>query len=611
MMQKRGEDITSAHLLVAFQAGAQRVIQQKNHLNVINVFPVEDGDTGSNLASLMSSLLEEAMRQMQTTHEVFTNMADAALIGARGNSGIIFAQYLNGLAFHMTRSTDTFSTITFATSAKFAVEDAYQAIEKPVEGTMITVIREWAETLFKHKELEKNIEALLEKGLEAAKKALSETPTQLKILQKKSVVDAGAKGFVLFIEGFTEAICDADFQLETKEEIEYVDLTQRDAEEHDSDEEPIFRYCTEVLLAKVTATQDEIKEKLKDLGDSLIVANSPSRTRIHIHTNQPEEVLDQLRQVGDIQQQKADDMLMQYHVKKGPKHSIALVTDSIADLPQEFIFNNQIQVLPMNLLIDSVSYLDKVTLQPDYFYKLNRVAKENPTSAQPNIKTVENLFSFLESHYQEIIVVTVAGKLSGTYHMIKEAATKCQKDSLKIAVIDSKQNSAAEGLVVMDAAEWIAEGLPFNQIVKKIEKATQTTEILVSVNQLDAMVRSGRLPGIAGKIAKLINLKPIVGLDQSGGGKINGVAFSTASNEKKIVKAIKKRKKTDQVLRYAVIHANDLERATKLSQEFTKQIGFPPTYLMEISTVVAMSAGEGCVAIALSWSKGKGEKYYE
>lgn len=609
MMRERGGDLTSDHLVVAFQAGAQRVIQQKNHLNGINVFPVEDGDTGSNLASLMSSLLEEALRKMQTTQEVFTNMADAALIGARGNSGIIFAQYLNGLASHLTHSTDEFSTSAFATSAKFAVEDAYQAIEKPVEGTMITVIREWAETLFKHKETERDIEPLLEKGLEAAKKALSDTPKQLKILKRKSVVDAGAKGFVLFIEGFTEAICDSNFQLENKEEgTEYVSLTQRDGTQHESDEEPIFRYCTEVLLAKTTATSPAIKEQLAGLGDSLIVATSPSRTRIHIHTNQPEEVVHRLRQVGEIQQQKADDMLMQYQLKKGPKHAIALVTDSIADLPQEFIFNNQIQVLPMNLLIDSVSYLDKVTLQPSYFYTLNRLAKENPTSAQPNSKTVENLFSFLGSHYQEIIVVTVAGKLSGTYQMIKEVAKKFQTKNLKIAVIDSKQNSAAEGLVVMNAAEWIAEGLPFNQVVENVELATQTTEILVSVNELDAMVRSGRLPGIAGKIAKFINLKPIVGLDQAGGGKINGVAFSTAGNEKKIMNKIKKRKKAGEILRYAVIHANDLERATKLSQEFTKEIGFPPTYLMEISTVVAMSAGEGCVAIALSWTKGRGEK---
>lgn len=91
-------------------------------------------------------------------------------------------------------------------------------------------------------------------------------------------------------------------------------------------------------------------------------------------------------------------------------------------------------------------------------------------------------------------------------------------------------------------------------------------------------------------------------------GKINGVAFSTAGNEKKIMNKIKKRKKAGEILRYAVIHANDLERATKLSQEFTKEIGFPPTYLMEISTVVAMSAGEGCVAIALSWTEGRGEK---
>ncbi|KRN56616.1 hypothetical protein IV74_GL000864 [Carnobacterium divergens DSM 20623] len=590
--------IDKEQLRLAFQQGAISVINKKKSLNDMNVFPVADGDTGSNLASLMQGIIEETGQQFQSIKEVFDAVAEAALVSARGNSGIIFAQYLNGFAKQIEKEA-LFSSLNFVESAKAAVKDAYAAIENPMEGTMITVIRAWAESLDAK---EADLKITLSRGLDNARYALKETPKQLKILQKNNVVDAGAKGFVLFLEGFTEMICR---QGETESIIDSaliqeqlsVDVSQS---HHQFDSVPLNRYCTEVLIEGEDLVQEEIKALLQDLGDSMVVATGSKKARIHIHSNQPAEVMRRLRKMGRILQQKADDMLLQFEVNTNQKYPIALVTDSIADLPAEFVLKEQIHVLPMNLIINDVNYLDKLTIQPTEFYEMNRVENGTASSSQPSLKAIENLFSYLETRYQEIIVVTVASALSGTYSSIKEGAKKFQKKGTKIAIIDSKQNSAAEGLLVMEAAEWIAKGESFDTIVARVVDARATTKILVSVNQLDAMIQSGRLPGIVGKIAQKVHLKPIVSLNEEGGGSVEGVTFSTKSNEKRLLKEVKKMQRHHSIKRYAIIHANDEKRAKRFANQVKAELGFEPHYLMEISTVVAMSAGEECIAIALS-----------
>ncbi|TFJ41776.1 fatty acid-binding protein DegV [Carnobacterium divergens] len=590
--------IDKEQLRLAFQQGAISVINKKKSLNDMNVFPVADGDTGSNLASLMQGIIEETGQQFQSIKEVFDAVAEAALVSARGNSGIIFAQYLNGFAKQIEKEA-LFSSLNFVESAKAAVKDAYAAIENPMEGTMITVIRAWAESLDAK---EADLKITLSRGLDNARYALKETPKQLKILQKNNVVDAGAKGFVLFLEGFTEMICR---QGETESIIDSaliqeqlsVDVSQS---HHQFDSVPLNRYCTEVLIEGEDLVQEEIKALLQDLGDSMVVATGSKKARIHIHSNQPAEVMRRLRKMGRILQQKADDMLLQFEVNTNQKYPIALVTDSIADLPAEFVLKEQIHVLPMNLIINDVNYLDKLTIQPTEFYEMNRVENGTASSSQPSLKAIENLFSYLETRYQEIIVVTVASALSGTYSSIKEGAKKFQQKGTKIAIIDSKQNSAAEGLLVMEAAEWIAKGESFDTIVARVVDARATTKILVSVNQLDAMIQSGRLPGIVGKIAQKVHLKPIVSLNEEGGGSVEGVTFSTKSNEKRLLKEVKKMQRHHSIKRYAIIDANDEKRAKRFANQVKAELGFEPHYLMEISTVVAMSAGEECIAIALS-----------
>lgn len=599
----KSQSIDSKELLFAFQQGAIQLINEKQELNHINVFPVSDGDTGSNLASLMQTILEETKDETSSVIDVFEKIAEASLVGARGNSGIIFAQYFNGIYNNLLLQDEKNSVTSFVKSVKSAISEAYQAIANPVEGTIITVIRSWAEALDENDQLT-SLEELLPNALVRAGEALENTTRQLKVLQRNQVVDAGAKGFYVFIEGFTQAFINKENVVKTNINVDDSIKMALSESLHQNTSEPQYRYCTEVLLDQVTQSKNNMQEKLSPFGDSLIVAMNRKKARIHIHSNQPDQVLRYLSTVGQPIQQKADDMLLQYQVNTKPKASIALVTDSIADLPADYVLNNQIHVLPMNILIGNTSYIDKITIQSNQFFEINKNQAERATSSQPTLKAVENFFSFLETRYEAILVITVAKKLSGTFHTVKEAAKNLTSTTTKIDVIDSKQNSAAQGLLVMSANEWIQEGLSFEEIVERTKNKRSQLKILVSVDDLDPMVESGRIPQFAGKIAKKINLKPIVSLNNEGEGTLSEFAFSLEGNERKIIKQLKKWHEKNKIQRYAIIHANSPERALQWEKNLIEQLGFQPSYKMDISTVVAMSAGQGSVAVAVELEEG-------
>ncbi|WP_086444368.1 DegV family protein [Candidatus Enterococcus lemimoniae] len=590
-------------LVNAFQQGAILVLNERRELNQINVFPVSDGDTGSNLASLMQAILEETKKESTSVIEVFEKVADASLVGARGNSGIILAQYFNGIYNNLLIQEEKSSVASFVHSVKLAIVEAYQAISDPVEGTIITVIRSWAEALNDIDPVH-GLDKILPKALTKAEQALEHTTNQLKVLQRNQVVDAGAKGFYLFMVGFTQAFVDKETEAPDRNYIDDSPKIGISETRHVNTAEPKFRYCTEVLLDQVTKSKAEIQMDLAPYGDSLIVAVNRNNARIHIHSNRPDEVLHYLSKVGQPMQQKADDMLLQYQINQQRKASIALVTDSIADIPSEYLLANQIHVLPMNILIGGTSYLDKLTIQSKQFFELTNALHDRATSSQPTLKTVENLFSFLETRYEAVIVITVAKKLSGTFHTVKEAAKK-KTSSVKIEVIDSKLNSAAQGLLVMNANELIQSGAGFEDVVKHIENKRNKLKIVVSVDDLDPMIESGRIPQFAGKIAKKINLKPIVSLNETGEGKLSDFAFSLKGNERKVIQQLKKHHKKNKVRRYVVIHAGEEERALQLKNKLSEALGFQPSYMMDISTVVAMSAGQGSIAVAFEEESGE------
>ncbi|WP_399631764.1 DAK2 domain-containing protein [Sporosarcina sp. SG10008] len=588
--------LDSEKLYYAFVSGANRVIKHKNELNRINVFPVADGDTGTNLTFTMQNIIEET--QMKgSAKETIGSIADAALTGARGNSGIIFAQFLNGL--HLGLDDEKEITLSgFSEAVESAVLYAYKSISNPVEGTIISVMKDWSNSLRLLKDRVTDFSQLFTISLEAATQSLQSTRKQLKVLRDASVVDAGGKGFVCFLEGITNYFL--------KVEVEETDYVSADVEFKDSglhsneNTKPSHRYCTEALIKGEQIDLEMLRNNLLDLGESLIVAGSPEKVKIHIHTNHPEILFDRLREFGMIIQQKADDMLRQFETVHSRKHKIALVTDSIADLPKDLMDKHQIHMIPLNLLIGDNSYLDKLTISPSYLYESMDDAKKYPTSSQPTVKAVESYLNSIVPYYESIIVITVSNKMSGTYDTIVNAAKKIKSTGAKIAVIDSMLNSGGQGLVVLKAAEAIEKDVEFTNVIEIINDTIKKTKIFVSVDTLKYMVRSGRIKKYTGLAAKMLNLKPLVSINNTGDGIVIGKAISVKANTKKMQALVREITRTKKIVSYSIVHANAIDRANEYEQIFSPLIGRTPEYITEISSIVAMNAGVGCVAIALT-----------
>src|SRR5664280_796324 len=439
-------------LFEALLSGLHRVQRKQDYLNRINVYPVPDGDTGTNITATLSYALETA-EVTDSAGETMSSIADAALVGARGNSGIIFAQFLSGLSEAM-RDAQNVAKEHFVHAAENARLRAYEAVTRPKEGTMLTVMRAWAEALHHEADSAQSIAELLRKAGPALADSLEKTRDMLPQLKAAGVVDAGASGFVEFIAGaerFVNGKVKAPF---LARRIGSHRLSFGDKIELHESGEVRFRYCTEALIAGREIDREALRAKLSPFGDSLIVAGSSEQVRIHIHTDQPAAVFASLTSTGRVVQQKVDDMLLQYEVAHRRKYPIAIVTDSTCDLPRELIDRYQIQIVPLHLIFGDTQYLDKLTIDSEQFFDLadRSSGSEFPTSSQPATGLFNRTFSYLSTYYDSIIAIDVAGALSGTVSS-GERAAEAVDGKKKISVLDSRQISSSLGLVVLRAAE--------------------------------------------------------------------------------------------------------------------------------------------------------------
>jgi DegV family protein with EDD domain len=584
--------LDGSRLYYAFVVGGNEVIKDQKYLNKINVFPVPDSDTGTNLASTMRSIAEGAVPN-PSFYKTLHSISDMALSGAQGNSGLIFAQFLQGIKEEI-KNVKRISTSSFGEIVKNAVQHAYESVVSPVEGTMLTVMKDWAEAVYQQRTKKRDFVDLLSHSLQVTKMSLIETRYQLPVLTEAGVVDAGAKGFVDFLEGITNFIKKGKLKKIPKPIAIWEDTGFHVHKEKDTIEQ---RYCTEALFVGKGMDLNKFREEIIPFGSSAIVAGSKEKVRIHIHTDQPADLFYRLKDFGAIAQLKADDMRKQYEASHERKSEIALVTDSACDLPQEIIDECQIHVIPFNLSFGDSLFLDKVTITPEQFYTLLKTHREHPKSSQPSLKTVQNLLSFLATHYQSIIVMDISDKLSGAFKLSQEASSIVQNK--KIDVIDSRHLSVSLGLVVLRAAEEIGKGKSHEEIVQLAGKWISKTKLLVDIQTLKYMVRGGRVSPMKGILAKILNLKPIVSVDSEGSGIAFGKSFSRRGNMKKILRLIKDMADKEKLRNYAIVHAQNRERAEMYAAQIKESLDRGPAYIMDISPVVGVHNGIGAVGIAL------------
>jgi DegV family protein with EDD domain len=583
------------NLYYTFIAGARKVIAHQVELNKINVFPVNDGDTGTNLASTIRSVIE-SLHPHRSYKITADRIAEATLMNARGNSGIIFAQFFYGLSIE----TGDLMFVTlkqFAESIQRSVRYVYEAVANPVEGTMLTVIKEWADYIYESWQKFTDFNHLLLSSYDILLRSLQETKSKLKILAINNVVDAGAKGFVLFVEGIIEFIQSRNVKeliLAKTETTSFPKIEEVIAEKVN------FRYCTEAIIKNSVIDNSSLKSILAKFGDSIVVAGSDRIRRLHVHTNTPAELFNELRLSGTMTFQKADDMIRQRDAVYNRKWRIAIVTDSTCDLAQDLIDHYQINMLPINISFGDNNYLDKITIQPEQFYKLLDESPDYPKSAQVNETAFINLYSHLASHYDSIIAIQVSEKLSGTYNSSVRAAKSISSEFNKpITVLNSRNISGGVGLVVLRIAQAIEAGLPHDQIVEMAEKWISNSRILVSVKTMKYLIRSGRVSALKGLIARLLNIIPIVSLDEDGKAIIFDKTFSQKANMEKVIKHIKSDITGKKIWNYIVLHANNQNAAAWFTEKIENLTGKKPVSVCNISPVIGGHAGVGAAAVAI------------
>lgn len=573
-----------------FKFGFHEVDLNKKHLNDINVFPVPDGDTGTNLTITLKAMAERP-ESTASFGSMIEQISEYGLSHARGNSGIIFASYVNGLA----EEGKVYERVTlseFAQVANDAVAYIYKAIEKPVEGTMVTIIRDWATFLYANHHKFDFFEELFFEAYKIAKISLAKTTERLEVLKKNKVVDAGAEGFVRFLKGINMFFNSQSNQEE--EPVEVGPVIEKDREDYNG-----YRFCTEILVRHATKDLTDLRKKLEDMGDSLILSAHHDQLRVHVHTDQPQNVMSIMKREGEVLEQKVDDMRLQDRVLHQKISRIGLLTDSIADLPEDLKLSHQIHSLPLTVVIDEVNYLDKRTIDLKTLFEEIPKAEAYPTSSQPEPFRVRDMLEYMCEQYESVIVISVAEKLSGTYRVIKSEADRLAAAGKKITVIDSKLNSGAQGLMVKKAAELIVGGYSHEKVVEAIQLLIPKTKIYVCLDTIENAIRSGRVPNTVGRLGIAIGARPIMTLDQDGKGAAFGVGFSKKGMTKKINTLVRKIHKAKGIQAYSIVHAQNPEMAEEYSKYFTELIGRKPEFITEISAITAIHSGLGCVAISL------------
>ncbi|WAM30739.1 DAK2 domain-containing protein [Caldicellulosiruptor naganoensis] len=277
-------------------------------INALNVFPVPDGDTGTNMsATLASSIKEINGKVFKSVDELMNAVAFGSLKGARGNSGVILSQLLRGFAKEL-KGKDVLDIPTFVACLKSAAASAYRAVMKPTEGTMLTVAKGIAEDVEKQTMSDSisEIEDLLELCVLSGKKWLSKTPEMLPILKEANVVDSGGMGLVVIFEGMYKFL---------KEGISFEDVQEEDACEVATlkTDDIKFTYCTEFFITGLKKNiEDEFREYLQTIGDSIIVIQDGEILKTHVHTNSPGKVIEKALKYGELINIKIDNMKYQH-----------------------------------------------------------------------------------------------------------------------------------------------------------------------------------------------------------------------------------------------------------------------------------------------------------
>ena len=493
--------------------GADWVRRTRDAIDEINVFPVADGDTGTNMALSLASTAA-ALREWDDHHlgEATRRAAAASIEGAKGNSGLILAHWFLGLRQAVgARARMTLGEL--GEAFHLAADAVYGAMDEPVEGTMLSVMRAVG-----HRAREVStqsgcdLHALLSETLGAADEALRRTPEQLEVLRAAAVVDAGAQGLVNFLLGASRAL---------RGEVAVApaattSLSATASAAHHGDDQ--HRFCTEVTLRGVRLDRQRLRGRFAGLGSSLQIVVGEGVCKLHIHTDRPEEILRLAGRLGAVDERKVDDMWRQGQVGvtalQSPlvpiteqPGSVAVICDSTADLPASLRTAHSIELVPLQVLFGNEVFRDQVDLSSSEFYRRLTGGDAYPTTSQPAPRAFLEALDRVRPD-REVVVATLSKHLSGTFRAAQHGVMLARQP--RVEVFDSASVSLGLGMMTLNAARLAALGASMKEVLEWLRRWQQDTGLVFSLATLQYLHRGGRIGRARFLAGRLFGVRPLL-----------------------------------------------------------------------------------------------------
>ena len=496
------------------RGGAAALMASAQRLNDLNVYPVPDGDTGSNLQRTAVKLAEglEASAAERPA-ELAATARRAALAGASGNSGIILSQIVGGFA-DVAGASETLDAAVLARALRAATEAAYRPVQQPIEGTMLTVIRVMAEVAEGMPEapLDDVVDAVVAAGAETVER----TQEMLPVLRDAGVVDAGAAGLVEFARGAVAAY--RGHHVDPPQESLARPLTVEALHQDESR----FRYCTAFLVEGDAIDRGALERELAPLGDSLLVVGEAPLVKVHVHTDDPGRALSAAVAMGAVDGVEIANMHEQTRARERRLTVIeggvaaderlttataALVVDSTADFPAPERTYPNWRAVPLIVRFGDREFADGVDIDPPTFYRMLREVPEHPATAAPSPGAYAAAFAELAG-YRRVFVLPVSSKVSASHR----AALAAADGDPRVTVLDGRSVSAGTVLLAEGIQRQLAGGASSAEVEGWLESARERLELLIAVDTLEYLRRGGRIGAVRHLAGTALGVRPLLTL---------------------------------------------------------------------------------------------------
>ena len=584
--------VDGPRLARSLHAASDWVAAGREEINRINVFPVPDGDTGTNF-SLTLRAVADALQALgdASLPETARTAARAAVLGARGNSGMMLAHFLLGFADGLGQR-EKASPADVARALRRGADQLQTSLDDPREGTILTVARESAAAAERAARTTDDISQFMRTLLAEGEVALARTPELMAVLKEAGVVDAGGKGFVRMVEGVVryiegDPILPADMTM-----VDAAALMPAALAEVASDRD--YRYCTEVMVrGDALPPGNDVRAAMHRFGGSIVAISAGDILKIHVHTDTPEAVFTYAARWGTVETTKADDMRAQHaRLAHDERRAVAVVADSSADLSDAVLDRHRIALVPLQVIWGEQTLRDRVDIKPEEFYRRLAASTALPTTSQPAPGEFVRAFRDARQEAHEVVAVLLSSALSGTFQSAMAALKASQLDGVHL--VDSGSASLGVGMLALRAAELAEAGWKGDAIAAELNRVRRRSGMFLTVDRYDNLIRSGRVSRGKAWLGGMLDVKPILSLDEQG----RVVPVDRVRGQERLVPRVLSLLEQRLVprptrVRFGVAHANAPDQAERMRTALLAAWQ-PRDVLVSVATaVLGTHVGEG------------------